>query len=351
MSRPFPTAILLALLLGCVPPPTAAFASSTLVQAPGAPSGQASPAVPTPPSTATPPDSRPRTIALNFDNADIEAVIQAVSEAVGFHYVLAPDVRGRITVHTARPISLEDAFSVLLSILEVHGFTAVKAGDIYKIVRTETARQRAIRTFIGPMPQQTSTPSVGPPPGAGAEPPTPPRVPPAGPGAQAPPAPPHGSTATQPGATATRPGAVGTQPIDPSTTLAPDQLVTHVVAPHFTSASSLARVVRPLVSGRGSVIADPHANVLIVTDTAANVGKILEVVQRLDVELAADDVRVIPLQFADANDLAGILNQVFAGAGLARPPVIIADPRTNSLVIRARRSDLEAIGRLLGRED
>jgi general secretion pathway protein D len=109
--------------------------------------------------------------------------------------------------------------------------------------------------------------------------------------------------------------------------------------------------VRPLVSGRGSVIADPHANVLIVTDTAANVGKILEVVQRLDVELAADDVRVIPLQFADANYLAGILNQVFAGAGLARPPVIIADPRTNSLVIRARRSDREAIGRLLGRED
>jgi general secretion pathway protein D len=241
-----------------------------------------------------------------------------VSEAVGFHYVLAPDVRGRVTVHTARAIGLEDAFSVLLSILEVHGFTAVKAGDIYKIMRKETARQRAIRTFIGTMPEQTSPPGIAPPPSAGAEP---------------------------------RPGTVGTQPVDPGTTVAPDQLVTHVVVPHSASASSLARVVRPLVSERGSVIADPHANVLIVIDTAANVSRILEVVKRLDVELAADEVRVIPLQFADANYLAGILNQVFAGAGLARPPVIIADPRTNSLVIRARRSDLEDIGRLLGRED
>lgn len=350
MPKLFPTAILLALLVGCVPPRTAAVASPTLAQAPGAaPSGQAPPAVPTPPSTATPPG--PRAIVLNFDNADIEAVIQAVSEVVGFSYVLAPDVRGKVTVHTPRAIRPEDVFSVFLSILEVHGFTAVKAGDLYKIVRTERARERAIRTFISPMPGQPSPPRTGPPPGAGAAPPTPPPVPPAGQETPHPPVPPHSGTARPPGATAAQPGAAGAQPIDSGTTLAPDQLVTHVLTPHFASASSLARVVRPLVSGRGSVIADPHASVLIVTDTAANVGKILEVVKRLDVELAADEVRVIPLQFADANHLAGILNYVFSGAGLVRPPVIIADRRTNSLVIRARRSDLEAIGRLLGRVD
>jgi general secretion pathway protein D len=352
MSRLYPTATLLALLLvGCLPPPKAALASSTLAQAPGVPSGQASPTVPTPPSAAALPGSRAGAIVLNFDNADIEALIQAVSDAVGFHHILAPDVRGRVTVHTAGAVGPEDAFSVLLSILEVNGFTAVKAGAIYKIVRTDTARQRAIPTFIGTMPEQTSPPGIVPPPSAGAEPRTPPHVPPAGSGVHAGSAPPHSGTATPPGATAAPPGAVGTQPIGPGTTPAPDQLVTHVVAPHFASASSLARVVGPLVSTRGSVIADPRANVLIVTDAAANVGRILEVVERLDVELAADEVHVIPLQFANANELASILNQVFAGAGPARPPIIIADPRTNSLVIRARRSDLEAIGRLLGRVD
>src|SRR5262249_151522 len=266
------------------------------------------------------PGSRPGAIVLNFDNADIEAVIQAVSEAVGFHYVLAPDVRGRVTVHTAGAIGLEDAFSVLLSILEVHGFTAVKAGDIYKIVRTETARQRAIRTFIGTMPEQSSPPGIAPPPGAGAEPWTPPQMPPAGSGVHDFSAPPHSGTATPTGTTAAQPGAVGTPPIGPGTTLAPDPLVTNVIAPHFAPASSLAHVVSPLVSGRGSVIADPRANVLIVTDTAANVGRILGVVKRLDVELAGEEVHIIPLKFADANYLAGILKQVFAGAGLAQPP-------------------------------
>ena len=67
-------------------------------------------------------------------------------------------------------------------------------------------------------------------------------------------------------------------------------------------------------------------------------------------ELAADEVHVIPLLYADASYVAGILNQVFAGGRLARPPVIVADRRTNSLVIRARRVELEAIGRLLGHD-
>jgi hypothetical protein len=53
-------------------------------------------------------------------------------------------------------IRREDVFPVFLSILEVNGFTAVKAGDIYKIVRTETARERAIQTFTHPPPRPMS---------------------------------------------------------------------------------------------------------------------------------------------------------------------------------------------------
>jgi general secretion pathway protein D len=333
MSRLSPTAILLMLLIGCILPPRAALACPRLAQPPGAPSGQASPAVPTPPSTTTP--AHTPAIVLNFDNADIEAVIQTVSEVVGFNYVLAPDVRGKVTVRTPRAIGAEDVFSVFLSILEVHGFTAVKVGEIYKIVRTERARERAIRTIIGPMPGQSSPPGPGSPPRSGAAPPTPP----------------HSGTTTSHGATAAPPRAADGQPLDPGPTLASDQLITHVLALHFASAPRLTRLLRPLVAGRGRVIADPRANVLIVTDTVANVGRLLEVVKQLDLEAGADEVRVVPLHFADANHLAGILNEVFAGAGLARPPVIVSDRHTNSLLIRARRSDLEAIERLLGRVD
>src|SRR5439155_1201732 len=86
------------------------------------------PAVPPPPPPPTappvPPGQRGRFVVLNFDNADIETVIQAASEIIGFNYVLAPDVRGKVTVQTSGRIAQEEVFGVLLAILEVQGFTA-----------------------------------------------------------------------------------------------------------------------------------------------------------------------------------------------------------------------------------
>src|SRR6266550_3262699 len=119
------------------------------------PSRATEPAAPLPPpptAPEVPPAMRGRFIVLNFDNADIETVIQAASEIVGFNYVLAPDVRGKVTVQTSGRIPQEDVFGVLLGILEVHGFTAVKSGNLYKIVRVEGARERAVPTIIGDVP-------------------------------------------------------------------------------------------------------------------------------------------------------------------------------------------------------
>jgi len=291
--------IVVALLVACLTPPLGALVSPSLAQEVDPPASSS------PPSTAP---SRPPApgsgIALNFEDADIETVTRAVSEIVGFSYIVAPDVRGKVTIRTAGAIRRDDVFSIFLSILEVHGFTAVKAGNVYKIVRIETARERAIPTFIPP-------PPTSPPPRSMA-----PREvgPPAG------------------------------------TSLSPDLIVTQVFAPRFGAAAMLAGVIRPLVSSRGSIIADPTANVLIVTDTAANVVRVAALVTQLDVEVAADELHVIRLQYADASDLASVLNHVFAGARLVLPPVIAADRRTNSLIIRARRADLEAIERLLGHD-
>ena len=94
----------------------------------------------------------PAAVVLNFEDGDIQTVVQAVSEVLGFNFVLAPDVRGKVTVRTSSAIPREDVFAVFLSILEVHGFTAVRAGDLYKIVRSETARERAIPTIVVPLP-------------------------------------------------------------------------------------------------------------------------------------------------------------------------------------------------------
>lgn len=311
MLRFFSTVIVLALIVGCVSPPTTVLASPIVAQ------GVNAPADPTPPSTPTPLGPRaapPGAIALTFEDADIETVTRAVSEIVGFSYIMAPDVHGKVTIRTAGAIRREDVFSVFLSILEVHGFTAVKAGDVYKIVRTETARERAIPTFIDPLPRPTPPPREGSPPGA------------------------------------TLPPGPSTGNMPPGAALPPDHFVTQVLVPRFAVATMLASVLRPLVSSRGSIIEHPLANALIVTDTAANVGRITGVVTRLDVESAAEEVHVIRLQYADASYVASLLNHVFLDARLPRPPMITADRRTNSLVIRARPSELEAIGRLLGHD-
>jgi len=97
------------------------------------------PRVETPPPTLAPqpptappvpPAQRGRFVVLNFDSADIETVVHAASEIVGFNYVLAPDVRGKVTVQTSGRIPQEDVFGVLLAILEDHGFTAVNSGNL-----------------------------------------------------------------------------------------------------------------------------------------------------------------------------------------------------------------------------
>ena len=66
----------------------------------------------------------------------------------GFNYVVAPDVRGKVTVRTIGQLHRDKMFGVLLAVLEAHGFTAARAGDLYKIVRTKTARERAVPTII-----------------------------------------------------------------------------------------------------------------------------------------------------------------------------------------------------------
>src|SRR5205814_5515867 len=115
----------------------------------------AQPPTPAAPLTAppVPPGQRGRFIVLNFDNADIETVVHAASEIVGFNYVIGPGVSGKkVTVQTSGRIPQEDVFGVLLAILEVHGVTAVRSGNLYKIVPVEGARERAVPTIVGAAP-------------------------------------------------------------------------------------------------------------------------------------------------------------------------------------------------------
>ena len=85
-------------------------------------------------------------ITLNLNNADITALIKTVSEHTGKNFVIDPRVTGKVTVISAHPMDKDEFYEVFLSILEVHGFSTIPAGDVIKIVPDVKAKQVAIPT-------------------------------------------------------------------------------------------------------------------------------------------------------------------------------------------------------------
>jgi general secretion pathway protein D len=278
-----------------------------------------------PPSTAPAPGTASTpTIVFNFDNADIEVVIQAAAEIVGFNYVLSPAARGRkVTVQTIGKIASDDVFNVLLTILDVNGLTAVRSGSLYRIIAREGAPQSPIRTVVG-------------------------------------------------------------READPSR--AGDEMLTQIVPLRYISAQDAVTLLRPFVAGQGAVISHRETNLLIITDTAANVRRLLDILKLADVQVAVDELQIIPVRNADAQDLALLLNQIFAtgrlrsgAAALALPvtppaapgapaaprppgtdagssaadraPLIVAERRSNSLVVHARKPEMDTILQLVAKLD
>src|SRR5207244_2684394 len=204
-------------------------------------------------------------------------------------------------------IAQEEVFGVLLAILEVQGFTAVKSGNLYKILRIEGARERAVPTIVGPAP-------------------------------------------------------------DPNRTT--DEIITQIVPIKYSSVADLSALLRPLISTRGTLIAHRETNVLIITDTASNVTRLLDIIRLVDVQVAQEELQIIPISYADAGELAAILTQLFAsgrvrfaapgtppapapaapptpgvpqpaapgqpGGGAERAPLILTERRSHSLIVHAQ---------------
>ncbi len=327
-------------------PPAAILPTPPPLPAPSAPAtsspalGPDTAAAPAPPEAGVPPPAPPsggteipplpaarpaaRQLVLNFDNADVEIVIQAAAEIVGFNYVLAPTARGRkITVQTVGKISSDEVFAVLLTILDVNGLAAVRSGSLYRIIPREGAPQTPVKTVVGR---------------------------------------------------------------DVSDGLPLDEVVTQIVPLQFINAQDAVALLRPFVPAQGALAAHRETNLLILTDTAANVRRLLEVLKLVDVEVALSELQIIALKHADAQELAQLLAQLFASGrvgsapgapgppplplppvppvGTAPPPaaaapgtpaadrpLIVPERRSNSLVVHARKQDMETIRRLIEKLD
>lgn len=220
---------------------------------------------------------------LNFQAADLQAVVKAVSQMTGRNFLLDPRVRGQVTIISAKPLSAGAAYQVFLSALKAQGFTAVEGpGNVVRIIPTAEAKLSADVN-------ERDTPRGG------------------------------------------------------------EQIVTHIAPLQHVSATQLVPVLRPLMAPTSQLSAYEPANVLILTDYADNVRRMLRILDKLDLPASAE-VIVVPLKHASALDLGDVITRL-AGTGVVVPAApgappaqlgvggdrfsVVPDLRTNSLLVRA----------------
>ena len=86
-------------------------------------------------------------ITMNFKDVDILILIKFISELTGRNFLVDPDVRGNVTILSPQKVTVDEAYRVFLSVLEVHGFTAVRAGKIIKIIKSADAKAKGVETI------------------------------------------------------------------------------------------------------------------------------------------------------------------------------------------------------------
>ncbi len=96
---------------------------------------------------AVKPDDK-ASITIDFNDVDIKVFIKFISEITGRNFVIDKAVRGNVTIVSPGKISLKEAYKVFESVLDVHGYAAVPAGNIIKIIPSRDAKEKNIETRL-----------------------------------------------------------------------------------------------------------------------------------------------------------------------------------------------------------
>lgn len=221
---------------------------------------------------------RAEPVVLSFVDADIEAVARTMATISGRNVVVDPRVKGTVSLSTDRPVPPAAALNQFSAALRLQGFALVDTGGLYKIVPEADAKLQGNPVNAGPVSELASS----------------------------------------------------------------NQIVTQIFRLNHESANNLVPVLRPLIGPNNTINVNPGNNSLVITDYADNLQRIGRIISALDVA-GATDVEVIPLQYAIAIDLVPLLNRLIeSGATAAGQPAdtsykttLVAEPRSNSLVLRA----------------
>lgn len=130
-----------------------------------------------------------------------------------------------------------------------------------------------------------------------------------------------------------------------------DEFVTRVIEIRYVNAAQLVPILRPLVPQRGHLAAYPGSNVLVISDSAANIARLVRIIRRID-QATGDEIEVVPLQHASASEVVRIITRLKPSDPKNPEQVkIVADERSNSVLIGGDKSDRVRLRALISHLD
>jgi len=218
-------------------------------------------------------------VTINFVNADIEAVVKAISEMTGKNFVLDPRVKGTVNIVSATPVPRARAYDIFLSALRIQGYAAVEDRDMVMIVPEAEAKEH--RTSVRDAQDRA------------------------------------------------RSGR--------------DVIQTQVFTLQYESAAQLVPILRPLITRNNTIAAYAGSNTLVITDYAGNLARIRKIIESIDQPSGSEPVLIplrhasaldvaqsVSRVFSDSAQTAGP-----AAGNPAQSLTIVPDTRSNSLLVRA----------------
>jgi len=189
-------------------------------------------------------------LTMNFEGVPLQSVLEYMSEAAGFIILGDTKVRGDVTILSKQPLNREEAVDLLDTILNEKGYTAIRRGRILKIVEKDKA-------LIEDIPVKSGS--------------------------------------------------------DPADIPKKDVMVTQIIPIRFGNAGQLIENITELLPEYATISANDGSNAIILTDTQTNIHRIAEIVSALDTSISSiSEIRVFPLVYADAKQLADVIKGLFA---------------------------------------
>ncbi|MCU0783550.1 MAG: hypothetical protein MUF81_05780 [Verrucomicrobia bacterium] len=192
-------------------------------------------------------------LRLNFRNAPLSMVLDYLSDAAGFTISANSkvDLKGTVTVWSNRPVTRNEAIQILDEALTASSYGATVEGNVLNIFVVDATNAR----IVAGIPNNDYT-----------------NIPPT------------------------------------------KDLVTQIVYVHNVESAQLITSLQPLMPAGTSMTANQGANAIVLTDTKANIRRMVQLVKALDTpSVSATTVRVFPLTYADATALAQVVTQLFQG--------------------------------------